>query len=96
MKRVVMTVSGEVGVSVSAAIKQARQVRREREEQAALHQIAQRIAAQLPEVAHEVIVRTIRGEYEQFADSRVRDFVPVLVERRARAGLRESSTVRTG
>ena len=40
-----------------------------------------------PEVDPQIVARAVRGQYAEFADSTVRDFVPVLVERRARAQL---------
>jgi hypothetical protein len=61
----------------------------DRREQAALDQIADRMAVQFPELSAEEIARTIHGRYEQFDGSAIRDFVPVLVERSVREQLAE-------
>jgi hypothetical protein len=53
---------------------------RQRAERAALAKIAERIASQFPESSAEEIDRAIQGRYAAVADSRIRDFVPVLVE----------------
>lgn len=55
-----------------------------RAEEAALHQLIRRLVEQFPEVEQDEIVRAVHGRYEQFEDSRIRDFVPVLVERAVR------------
>jgi hypothetical protein len=57
---------------------------RARKEQAALDQIADRMAAQFPELSGEEIARAIQGRYQEFDGSAIRDFVPVLVERSVR------------
>jgi|1186.fasta_scaffold17751_3 hypothetical protein len=66
-----------------------RAAHRERVEQAALEHLIQRLTDQFPEVARETIVKAVRGEYEEYEDSKVRDFVPILVERTVRADLRQ-------
>jgi hypothetical protein len=66
-----------------------RAAHRERVEQAALEHLTQRLIDQFPEVAPETIVRAVRGEYDEYEDSKVRDFVPILVERTVRADLRQ-------
>jgi hypothetical protein len=55
-----------------------------RAEESALHDLIRRLVAQFPEVEQDEIVRAVHGRYEQFEDSRIRDFVPVLVERAVR------------
>jgi hypothetical protein len=60
---------------------------RSRSEESALRDLIGRLTQQFPEVAEEEIVRAVRGRYEQFDDSRVRDFVPVLVERSVRQAI---------
>jgi hypothetical protein len=62
---------------------------RERAERAALEQIADRLVTQFPELPHDDIVRAIQGRYAEFEGSRIRDFVPVLVERSVRSELSE-------
>lgn len=56
-------------------------------ESVVLDRLAERLATQFPELPAEVIVHTIRGEYDGFAASKIREFVPVLVERSVRADL---------
>ena len=55
-----------------------------RAEEKALDTLIRRLMEQFPEVEQEEIVRAVHGRYEQFEDSRIRDFVPVLVERAVR------------
>ena len=55
-----------------------------RAEECALHDLIRRLVEQFPEVEQDEIVRAVHGRYEQFEDSRIRDFVPVLVERAVR------------
>ena len=49
-------------------------------------------SGQFPELPPDEIERTVRVKYESFADSPIRDFVPVLVERAARRQLAEQHT----
>lgn len=63
------------------------QAHRERAETAALAKIAERIAGQFPELSAEEIDRAIQARYAEFEGSRIRDFVPVLVERQVRRDL---------
>lgn len=60
---------------------------RQRAEQAALAKIAERIGSQFPELPSDEIERAVHGRYATFADSRIRDFVPVLVERQVKQEL---------
>ena len=55
-----------------------------RAEESALHDLIRRLVEQFPEVGEDEIVNAVHGRYEQFEDSRIRDFVPVLVERAVR------------
>jgi hypothetical protein len=55
-----------------------------RSEQAAIQGLVERLSRQFPEVDPGEIDRAVRGEYEDYEDSSVRDFVPVLVERSVR------------
>ena len=57
------------------------------DETRAVREVVQRLSASYPHVAADVVQHTVRTSYEQFADSRIRDFVPVLVERMARTSL---------
>lgn len=56
-------------------------------ERAALDGIIERLTRQFPELPPEAIANTVNGEYDGFRDSKVRDFVPILVERSARTEL---------
>jgi hypothetical protein len=61
---------------------------RARAEQAALAAVVQRLTSQFPEVPPETIRQAVRGEYDEYDNSAIRDFVPILVERAVRAELR--------
>jgi hypothetical protein len=63
------------------------QRRRQQAEKMALAKIADRIAAQFPELPAEQIEQAIHGRYEAFDQAPVRDFVTVLVERQVRRDL---------
>jgi hypothetical protein len=54
----------------------------------ALRQVTQRLRSQFPELPPEQVEEIVRGRYEAFDHRPIRDFVPVLVERGARAQLR--------
>ena len=60
---------------------------RARAEQAAMDNLIQRLTGQFPEVPHDKIVNAVRDDYQTYADSKVRDFVPILVERSVRRDL---------
>jgi hypothetical protein len=76
-----------MGLRMSTALQDATTVQRHRSEQKALEQIAERLATRFPELAADTIVHAIQGRYAEFEGSRIRDFVPVLVERSVRADL---------
>jgi len=50
--------------------------------------VVQRLTSQFPEVPPETIQQAVRGEYDEYDNSAIRDFVPILVERAVRAELR--------
>jgi hypothetical protein len=56
-------------------------------EQAAIRQVAARLAQQFPELSADEIDRAVHGQYDRFSDSPIREFVPVLVERATRRKL---------
>jgi hypothetical protein len=60
---------------------------RSRGEQTALRHLAERMATQFPDVRADDIAKAIQGSYQQFESSRIRDFIPVLVERSVREDL---------
>lgn len=57
------------------------------DEGAAMDQVAERLAARFPTVAAETVVAIVHEVYAALANARVRDFIPVLVEREAKARL---------
>jgi hypothetical protein len=61
---------------------------RARADQAAIETVVQRLLSQFPEVPLETIQRAVAGEYDEYDNSALRDFVPILVERAVRAELR--------
>jgi hypothetical protein len=69
------------------SVAQDRQASRIKAEQAAIDRVIERLATQFPELAPEQIVQSVHGTYEDFDQSTVRDFVPILVERSAREQL---------
>lgn len=58
----------------------------------AIDHVVGRLGQQFPQLPAEEIERTVHDKYESFADSPIRDFVPVLVERAAREQLTEQRT----
>lgn len=50
--------------------------------------VVHRLTSQFPEVPPETIQQAVRGEYDEYDNSAIRDFVPILVERAVRAELR--------
>lgn len=57
------------------------------DEDAAIDQVVERLAVRFPSVDAETIETIVRDAYAAFANAHVRDFVPVLVERDAKARL---------
>jgi hypothetical protein len=53
----------------------------------AIQHVVGRLRGQFSELPAAEIERTVHDKYESFADSPIRDFVPVLVERAARKQL---------
>jgi hypothetical protein len=60
---------------------------RARAEQAAMDSLVDRLVNQFPEVPRDQIVNSVHGHYGDYAESTVRDFVPILVERSVRSEL---------
>jgi hypothetical protein len=60
---------------------------RERE---SIETLIRRISELFPELDAEEVERAVRGQYAEFDNSSVRDFIPVLVERRVRTQLRDT------
>jgi hypothetical protein len=63
--------------------------RNTRAERQAIRHVTQRLSKQFPELSTKEIEQAVHGKYETFADSTVRDFVPVLVEKATRRRLAE-------
>ena len=58
------------------------------EEAKALTRVAQRLGERFPDVTHEAIVELVGEQHRAFEGRRIRDFVPLLVERETRDRLR--------
>lgn len=66
----------------------ARDSDRERSSEAlVIEQIVQRLTDTYPELSMNVVGEVVQGVHARFTHSRVREFVPLLVERRAREQL---------
>jgi hypothetical protein len=61
--------------------------RRAHAERDAIRQVCERLSRQFPELPPDEIEKAVYGKYDSFAESPVRDFVPVLVERGSRQRL---------
>lgn len=57
-------------------------------EQAAIRRIVGDLAAELPDVEPGRIADAVDAEYARYQDSRIRDFLPILVQRAVRHRLR--------
>ena len=53
-------------------------------EAATLARVTEQLTTDLPHIPVEEIVIALHAEYERFANSPVRDFIPILVERSVR------------
>ena len=56
-------------------------------EQTLIAEVEQRLIDKFPEISPDQVVDTVRQAHAQFDQSPIRDFVPLLVERHARAEL---------
>ncbi|MCX2931986.1 hypothetical protein ORI20_17025 [Mycobacterium sp. CVI_P3] len=52
-----------------------------------IQQVVDRLAAAYPDVPHDEVAQTVAVAHDRFQHCRIREFVPLLVERRARAEL---------
>ncbi|AQT83148.1 hypothetical protein B1R94_27045 [Mycolicibacterium litorale] len=52
-----------------------------------IEQVIDRLAAAYPDLSRDEVFHCVHTAYDRFQDSTVREFVPLLVERRARAEL---------
>ncbi len=67
---------------------------RSRTEVSAMTDLVERLTGRFPELTRDEIERAVHGRYEQFEESRIRDFVPVLVERAVRREMRSEAPPR--
>lgn len=58
------------------------------EEARAVDEVARRLAIRFPQISSDTVSRTVKDAHAEFANSRIRDFVPLFVERNARDHLR--------
>lgn len=65
-------------------------------EDAAVDHVIERLRQQFPQVSSDVVTRAVRERYGALQDARVRDFLPVLIERSARDQLRTANPDRRG
>lgn len=61
-------------------------------EQTIIEQLAQRLARRFPTLSGETIMQVVRQHHARFDGSRIRDFIPLFVERGAKADLGRLST----
>ena len=64
------------------------------EEQALIHDVERRLADKYTALPGDHITAVVQRAYARFHSSRVRDFIPLLVERRADEELEELSVLR--
>ena len=57
-----------------------------------IEQVVDRLAAAYSDVPRDDVAQTVTKVHNRFEDSRIREFVPLLVERRARAELSRHDT----
>ena len=62
-------------------------------EQASFNRIAEQLALAFPDVPTDRVAAAVESEQERFRDSRIRDFVPILVERAVRRRWRRPDAV---
>ncbi|RPA12082.1 three-helix bundle dimerization domain-containing protein [Gordonia sp. OPL2] len=56
-------------------------------EQQHIDEVRDRLAARFPDQSSDAVAATVDAAYRELGDTRVRDFIPLLVERRAGAEL---------
>ena len=61
------------------------------EEDRAIEQVTHRLMTRFHELSPNLVSTTVQRLHTQFADSRIRDFIPLLVERTAREQLTGAS-----
>jgi hypothetical protein len=74
---------------MSTVFEHARETDRLHAEQKSLNQITERVTREFPELPAQQIIDAVRGHYAEFEGSRIRDFIPILVERAVRSDLND-------
>lgn len=62
---------------------------REANEQTVIEQLTERLSGMYPNLGADKVTAVVQQNHAQFSDSRIRDYVPLFVERRARRTLAE-------
>ena len=62
---------------------------RDLNEQTAIARLAERLTGMYPNLGADKVAAVVHQNHERFIDSRIRDYVPLFVERRARQTLAE-------
>jgi hypothetical protein len=65
---------------------------RDLNEQTAIDRLAEQLTGQYPNLGADEVAAVVHESHERFTDSRIRDYVPLFVERRARQTLAELAT----
>lgn len=65
---------------------------RDSNEQTAIDRLAERLTGMYPNLGADEVAAVVHQSHERFTDSRIRDYVPLFVERRARETLAELGT----
>lgn len=65
-------------------------------EHALIAAVQQRLVARYSHLTQEYVAAAVQRSHDPFADCRVREFVPLLVERRAKAQLTQSAHLDAG
>ncbi|BBY58189.1 three-helix bundle dimerization domain-containing protein [Mycolicibacterium sarraceniae] len=58
-----------------------------------MEQVFDRLAATYSDLPRDHVARTVANAHDRFHDSTIREFIPLLVERRARAELSSSGSL---
>lgn len=58
-----------------------------------MHEVVDRVADRLPNVDREVVTAEVSAQFQEYSDSTVRDFLPILVERAVIARIRARGPV---
>jgi hypothetical protein len=69
--------------------------RRRASEAAAINHVIDRLTKQFPELDPERIAQLVNGKYKEYDESKIRDFLPILVERSTRQSLAAEATEAT-